>query len=55
MNRIFVTGDTHGTNDIYKLTNKNFPVQEELDKSDVICIAGDAAICWTGDNTDKQL
>lgn len=55
MNRIFVTGDTHGTNDIYKLTNKNFPIQEELDKSDVLCIAGDAAICWTGGNTDKQL
>jgi hypothetical protein len=55
MNRLFITGDTHGMNDIRKLTNKNFPIQEELDKSDVLCIAGDAAICWTGGDTDKQL
>lgn len=55
MNRLFITGDTHGMNDIRKLTNENFPIQEELDKSDVLCIAGDAAICWTGGNTDKQL
>lgn len=55
MNRLFITGDTHGINDIRKLTNENFPIQEELDKSDVLCIAGDAAICWTGGNADKQL
>lgn len=55
MNRLFITGDTHGMNDIRKLTNENFPIQKELDKSDVLCIAGDAAICWTGGNTDKQL
>ena len=32
MNRLFITGDTHGMNDIRKLTNENFPIQEELDK-----------------------
>ena len=55
MNRIFITGDTHGTIDFTKLTIKHFPFQKELDKSDVLIICGDAGLCWTGDKDDKWL
>lgn len=55
MNRIFITGDTHGTIDFAKLTIKHFPFQKELDKSDVLIICGDAGLCWTGDKDDKWL
>ena len=55
MNRILITGDTHGTIDFAKLTTKHFPFQKELDKSDVLIICGDAGLCWTGDKDDKWL
>jgi len=35
---IYVTGDTHGENDIMKLSNKNFPRGKELTKNDYVII-----------------
>lgn len=48
MNRIFITGDTHGDIDIKKLNTQNFPVQKDLTKDDYVIIAGDFGNIWYG-------
>lgn len=48
MNRIFVTGDTHGDLDIAKLNKRNFPVQSKLTKDDYLIVTGDFGACWYG-------
>lgn len=55
MNRVFITGDTHGTIDLKKITMKHFPIQKELNKSDILIICGDSGLCWSGGNDDKWL
>lgn len=55
MSRIFITGDTHGTIDFQKLTVRRFPIQKELNKSDILIICGDGGLCWLGGNDDKWL
>ena len=45
MNRIFVTGDVHG-DPIHRLSFKNFPVGRELDRTDLVFIAGDFGCIW---------
>ena len=54
--RIFITGDTHCTNDIYKLlpheashTIKNY---DNITKNDYLIIAGDAGIIWNKKDSD---
>lgn len=39
MNQIFITGDMHS--DPRRFSVKSFPMQETMDKSDVVIIAGD--------------
>jgi len=43
MNRIFVTGDTHGgqIGDLDKLSSRRFPINNELTKNDYVIILGD--------------
>ena len=55
MNRIFVTGDTHGTTDIGKLSSRQWTVGKELDKEDYLIIAGDFGFIWKNeiDQTEK--
>lgn len=55
MNRLLVTGDTHGEIDFSKLNTKNFSIQKELDKSDTLIICGDVALCWHGNKKDHYL
>lgn len=55
MSRIFVTGDTHGTIDFQKLTVRRFPIQKELNKSDILIVCGDGGLCWSGGDDDKWL
>lgn len=55
MSRIFITGDTHGTIDFKKLTMRHFPIQKELNKSDILIICGDSGLCWSGKDDDKWL
>lgn len=54
MNRLFLTGDTHGPNDIAKLGPKKFPVQEDLDKEDYMLVAGDFGILFNYVNTGQS-
>lgn len=51
MNRLFVIGDTHGSLELKKLSNKRFPLARELDRDDVLLITGDAGFMW--DNTPE--
>jgi predicted phosphodiesterase len=46
MDRIFVTGDTHGDVDYHKLSQKKWPIGRHLEKSDFLIILGDCGILW---------
>lgn len=53
MNRIFITGDTHGNIDIHKLTSSIFKVGQSLTKDDYLIICGDFGCIWDGGKLDK--
>lgn len=53
MSRIFLTGDTHGSLEIKKLSFKNFPLSRGLTKEDYVIICGDFGCVWDGSNCDK--
>lgn len=55
MERLFITGDTHGTIDFSKLNRKNFTEQKNLTKKDVVIITGDTGLCWDNTKVDKHL
>ena len=44
--RIYVTGDTHGYNDIDKLTSHRWPEGRKLTKDDILIIAGDFGLVF---------
>jgi len=46
MPRIFITGDTHGSMDYHKLSNKKWKEQKSLTGEDVLIIAGDWGVLW---------
>lgn len=47
MNRLFLTGDTHQGVDIGKFSNSRFKEGQNLDKSDIVVILGDAGFVWS--------
>ena len=55
MSRIIVTGDTHGTVDIGKLSPKDFRTGKKLTKDDYVIILGDSGIIWYGGRKDATL
>lgn len=50
---IFVTGDTHGSIDIHKLSTANFPIQNTLTRSDYLIICGDFGLVWNNSKEDR--
>jgi hypothetical protein len=56
MNRIFVTGDTHGgqVGDAKKLTTRNFPEGKNLDKGDFVIVVGDFGYVWALNEPSKE-
>lgn len=52
-NRLFITGDKHGSLELKKISRRNFPLMKELsgDRSNIIAITGDAGFMW--DNTNE--
>lgn len=48
---IFITGDCHG--EFNRFSNKNFPIQKTLTKSDYLLICGDFGGIWDGSSTDR--
>lgn len=53
MSRLFFVGDVHGSIELKKLSNKNFPLARELTKDDIVCITGDAGFMWDNSNETK--
>lgn len=47
MGRVFVTGDTHGSNDILKLTAERWPEGQGLSRDDYLVICGDFGLVWS--------
>jgi len=55
---IYVTGDTHGSYDCYKLLGLDqFPEKKGMTKDDYVIICGDFGVIWDGDvsNDEKRL
>lgn len=46
MNKIFITGDTHGEIQIQRLATKNFREGKSLTKNDYVIICGDFGLVW---------
>lgn len=53
MNQTYITGDLHQSIDICKLAVHRFPIQKELDKSDVMIVCGDVGLVWDDSKEDK--
>lgn len=47
MSRVFITGDIHQGIDIHKLSNSSFKISKELNRNDVLIIAGDVGLVWS--------
>jgi len=54
VNRTFVCGDLHGSNDIVKLSELIFKEQEDLTKDDVVIQLGDFGLIWYPFDSDKN-
>lgn len=50
---IFITGDIHGSNDINRLNDENFPKGKYLTKEDYVIICGDFGLIWNGSEEEK--
>ena len=53
-NRIFITGDTHGEDNIARLGSEHFPTGKALDKDDYVVILGDFGFPWTNPDTGRD-
>lgn len=51
---IYITGDTHGQNDISKLFPVSFPDGKDLTRDDYVIICGDFGGVWYGDERDDM-
>lgn len=49
MSRIFITGDTHGSYDMTKLSRRHFQEGKTLTKNDYVVICGDFGCVWGGE------
>ena len=49
---VFITGDTHGSIDIRKLTSEKFPSGNKLTRSDYLIICGDFGLLWDDSNEE---
>ena len=52
---IYLTGDTHGDYDLFKLNSKFFPRGKSLTKKDYVIVCGDFACCWDNGDFDKYI
>lgn len=50
---IFVTGDTHASYDISKLSSKNFSLGRHLNKYDYVIVLGDFGLVWDNSSEEK--
>jgi len=50
---IYLTGDIHASHGIERLSDKGFPEQNGLTKSDYVIICGDFGCVWDGGKQDQ--
>lgn len=50
---IFITGDLHGANNLWRFDEEHFPIQKELTKNDYVIILGDFGIPWSNPQSDR--
>lgn len=51
---IYITGDIHGTHSVNtRFNSRNFPEQKQMNKQDIVIIAGDFGLIWNGDKEDQ--
>lgn len=55
MGRVFLTGDTHGDMDIYKIRQFDTFIGKELTRDDVVIILGDWGGIWFDNKKDKSI
>lgn len=53
MGRLFITGDTHNDLEINRISRKNFPMGKDLNKNDLLLVAGDFGFPWDGSKSDE--
>lgn len=54
MNKVLVTGDTHGTIDIEKLVEFAGRFGDQLTKEDYLIVAGDFGVIWTDEPDEEE-
>lgn len=53
MPRFFLTGDTHNSLQINRISFKNWPLSRDLNKNDILCVLGDFGFPWAGGKSDQ--
>jgi len=53
MNKVYITGDTHG-DPVTRLSTKNFPEGKELTKDDYVIVAGDFGVIWSNEPSKRE-
>lgn len=51
-NKIFITGDLHGSINISKLNSENFIEGKNLTKDDYVIVCGDFGLIWNNNGED---
>ena len=52
---IFITGDIHGQLDLWKVTKRYWPKQQNLSHNDYLIVLGDFGLYWNRDKTYEYL
>lgn len=52
--RLFLTGDTHGGLSVGKLSEKNWPEQNNLNREDLLIILGDFGFIWSDEPNNAE-
>jgi DNA repair exonuclease SbcCD nuclease subunit len=53
MNKIFITGDIHGSISVNRFSSHAFPEGKSLTKDDYVIIVGDFGLLWDGGKEDR--
>lgn len=53
MNRLFLTGDTHGELELNRLSHNRWPESRKLTRDDIVVILGDFGMPWSGSHEER--
>ena len=55
MSKIYITGDIHGENSLFRFSSKKFPKGNDLTRDDYVIIAGDFGLLWNNTPNKQEL